>query len=311
MTASEARDRAAGPGEVTYAATRHPRAVWWSAGLGMGLANAVRHRLRGYRTPRPFGADEVGRGVAYVTGVVERWARDGDLDFTGRRVLELGPGPDLGTGAIMLARGAESYTAADLFPLASDTAPAFYEALGACLGRPVERDRLDYRVTAFPGMPGVAGPFDLVVSNAALEHFDDVPATFARLAELVAPGGVMCHHIDGMTHMRGIRSRDPLNMLRYPAPLYRAMSFPGVPNRLRARDFLDAAAATGWNARVVPGLVAPTAYVESARPGLARPYRTRDADDLALLTFTLLARRPDQRPNQGARATGRRSSTRE
>ncbi|MEZ0074712.1 class I SAM-dependent methyltransferase [Planotetraspora sp. GP83] len=291
MTNSDAPERAAGPGPVTYAASGQPRLAWWLGGLGMGLANAVRHRLRGYRTPRPFTTDEVERSVDYVIGVADRWAEDGDLDFVGRRVLELGPGPDLGTGAILLARGAKSYAAADLFPLAADTNPAFYEALGHRLGQPVDLGRIGYHVTRFPGMPDVEGPFDLVVSNAALEHFDDVPATFARLAELVVPGGVMCHHIDGMIHMRGIRSRDPLNMLRYPGWLYRAMSFPGIPNRLRAHDFLTAARATGWTARIVPCLVAPAHYVDWARRGLAAPYSAYDPADLALLTFTLVATR--------------------
>jgi hypothetical protein len=138
-------------------------------------------------------------------------------------------------------------------------------------------------------MPGLAETYDLVVSNAALEHFDDVAGTFARLAELVVPGGVMCHHVDGMVHMRGLRPRDPLNLLRYPGPVYRAMSFRGVPNRLRAQDYVAAARATGWAPTVVPGLVAPPAYVAWARRGLARPYR--DRDDLELLTFTLVATR--------------------
>ncbi|GAA1295778.1 hypothetical protein Psi02_11650 [Planotetraspora silvatica] len=291
MTTSDADapGSAAGPGPVTYEAAGRSPLLWWAAGLGMGLANAARHRIRGYRTPRPFSADEVERSVDYVIGVADRWAEDSELDFAGRRILELGPGPDLGTGAVLLARGAKSYDAADLFSLASGTNPAFYEALGGRLGTHVELDQIGYHITTYPEMSEVNGPFDLVVSNAALEHFDDVRATFARLAELVAPGGTMCHHIDGMIHMRGIRQRDPLNMLRYRRWVYRAMSFPGIPNRLRAADFLTAATATGWTARIVPHLVAPDDYVDWARRGLASPYASMDAEDLALLTFTLVA----------------------
>lgn len=278
----------AGPGPVTYAAAAYPGVVWWTLGLGMGLANALRHRVRGYRTPRPFSPDQVERSVDYVVDVVDRWRRQGELDLAGRRVLELGPGPDLGTGAVMLALGAASYTAADLFPLAADTPSSFYDGLASRIGRPIDPGQLAYRVTSFPDMPGLEGPFDVVVSNAALEHFDDVPATFARLAELVPPGGVMCHHIDGMVHMRGIRPRDPLNLLRYPDWIYRAMSFPGVPNRLRSSDFLMAARSTGWSARVVPDLVAPASYLDGVRSGLSRAWRGKPDDDLAMLTFTLV-----------------------
>src|SRR5213594_909758 len=83
---------AAGPGPVTYSAAAYPNVVWWTLGLGMGLANAVRHRVRGYRTPRPFSLDQVERSVDYVVDVVDRWRRQGELHLRGRRVLELGPG---------------------------------------------------------------------------------------------------------------------------------------------------------------------------------------------------------------------------
>ncbi|WP_214103529.1 class I SAM-dependent methyltransferase [Acrocarpospora catenulata] len=278
-----------GPGRLSLSAARHPNGFWYVVGLGMGLANAVRHRRTGYRRPRPYTTEEVTRSVNYVVAVVDRWEEDGVRSWRGMRVLELGPGPDLGTGAVILARGAASYTAVDLFPLAGDAGARYYEALGERLGGPVDLGRLGYHVTAYPGMPGVDGPFDVVVSSAALEHFEDVPGTFARLAELAAPGATMVHHVDGMVHMRGIRPRDPLNLLRYSDWTYRRMSFPGVPNRLRADDYLAAAEAAGWRARIVPGRTAPDSYLDRVRPGLARPYRNRK--DLAALTFSVAGER--------------------
>ncbi|GAA1012025.1 hypothetical protein Aple_014180 [Acrocarpospora pleiomorpha] len=278
-----------GPGRLSMSAARHPNPLWWTLGLGLGLANAVRHRGKAYRRPRPYTTEEVGRSVDYVVAVVDRWEEDGVRSWEGLRVLELGPGPDLGTGAVILSRGAASYTAADLFPLAEDAGSRYYDALGERLGVPVDLDRIGYHVTAFPGLPGLDGPYDVVVSSAALEHFEDVPATFARLAELAAPNATMTHHVDGMVHMRGIRPRDPLNLLRYSDWTYRRMSFPGVPNRLRASDYLAAAEATGWRARIVPGRVATDAYVERVRPGLARPFR--DRTDLATLTFSVVCAR--------------------
>ncbi|GAA0398544.1 hypothetical protein Acor_34210 [Acrocarpospora corrugata] len=278
-----------GPGRLSLTAERHPNPVWWTLGLGLGLANAVRHRSRGYRSPRPYPTEEVERSVDYVVAVVDRWEADGVADWQGLRVLELGPGPDLGTGAVILSRGAASYTAADRFPLAGDASPRYYDALAERLGAPVDLDRIGYHVTDFPGLPDLAGPYDVVVSSAALEHFDDVTATFARLAELAAPGATMTHHVDGMVHMRGIRPRDPLNLLRYSDWTYRRMSFPGVPNRLRAGDYLAAAERTGWRARIVQDRVATDSYLARVRPGLARPYR--DRTDLATLTFSVVCER--------------------
>lgn len=213
------------------------------------------------------------------------------MSFDGRRILELGPGPDLGTGALTLARGARSYLAVDLFPLASDASSAFYRELGSALGVRIDTSSLEYRLTTFPAMPDVDGEFDLIVSNATLEHFDDVPATFRRLGELAAPGCLMCHHVDAKTHMRWLKDRDPLNLLRYSASTYDRMSFPGIPNRLRAQDYVDAAAAAGFSARIAPGKRAPTDYLERVRPALDGSFRARG--DLDLLSFTLVAERTD------------------
>jgi len=274
----------------SFSAKRQSNALWWAVGLVLSAVNAVRHRLQGYRTPRKFGTEDVGRNVDYCISVVLTWLNSG-VDVTGRRVLELGPGPDLGTGAVLLAAGAASYTAVDRFPLASSVDDRYYAELGERLGQPIDRDRLAYSVTKYPEMSDIEGPFDLIVSNAALEHFDDVPATMKRLAELLSPEGVMVHHIDGMTHMRGVRERDPLNLLRYSETLYRMTGFPGIPNRLRASDYVAAARDAGLSAIVKARTSAPEDYLSAVRPGLGRRFRDRSLDDLSPLSFALIASR--------------------
>jgi hypothetical protein len=242
-------------------------AIAYPVGLALGLANGVRHRVRGYRTPRPFDDADVARTAAHNREIVERWEERGGISFAGARVLELGPGSDLGTGELVVARGAASYVACDRFRLVDDPP-------------------LPYMITTFPGLPGVEGPFDLVVSNATLEHFEQVPETFLRLFELCAPGATMVHHVDAKTHMRWLRDRDPLNILRYRDTVYRLLDFPGAPNRLRASDYVRAAESAGFRARAVPGRLADPAYLEGLR--LPRRY---DPEDLRLLTFTLVATR--------------------
>jgi hypothetical protein len=240
-------------------------AALYAAGLVLGSANSVRHRARGYRTPRPFGSSDRARTRAYNEKVVARWEERGGIVWSGCRVLELGPGPDLGTGEIILERGAASYLAVDIFPL-------------------VEQPRLPYLLTSYPDMVGVEGPFDRIVSNATLEHFDDVPGTFRRLRALASRECVMVHHVDAKTHMRWIKEVDPLNILRYGDSVYRLISFPGAPNRLRASDYVAAAETAGFSADIVPGRVSEERYIKSLR--LPRSY---SRDDLRLLTFTLRA----------------------
>jgi hypothetical protein len=98
----------------------------------------MRHRLVGYTTPRPFDDSNLERTRIYNEDVVDRWQVRGGIVWTGKRVLELGPGPDLGTGEVILERGARSYLAADIFPLVS--APT-----------------LPYVLTTYPEMRNVAG----------------------------------------------------------------------------------------------------------------------------------------------------------
>jgi hypothetical protein len=265
-------------------------ATLFTVGLAMGAANVVRHRLRGYVTPRPFAASDVTRTVEHALGVVNRLTMHGSIDWTDKRVLEIGPGSDLATGAVVLDRGASRYQAIDLFDNRHQAAPELYPALANVLQHPVGEDRLEFCQTAFPHLPDVSGEWDLIVSNATLEHIEEIPALFRRLAELASPTARMVHHIDAQTHMRWIKERDPWNILRYPPLLYdRVLRFPGAPNRLLSGDYLCAARSTGWSAATICGdLEAEEAYLRRTR--LARRFRRTDGD-LRFLTFTLIADR--------------------
>jgi hypothetical protein len=134
-------------------------------------------------------------------------------------------------------------------------------------------------------MPEIEGCYDLIVSNATLEHLDNLPVVFARLRSLAAPRARMAHHVDGQTHMRYVKDIDPLNILRYDDRLYRILlSYPGAPNRLRSGDFLEIAREAGWaNPAIVPARMADESYMNWVR--VTPRYRSRP--DLAILTFTL------------------------
>jgi SAM-dependent methyltransferase len=209
------------------------------------------------------------------------------VDFHGLAVLELGPGPDLGTGAFVLVEGAVTYCAVDQFPLAARS-DAVLEYIRASLGVEFARDQIRYVLDDFPALGRVSGPFDAIVSNATLEHVNDIERLFRRLAELLRPGGIMCHHIDAKTHMRGFRKRDPLNIYRFSERIYRLLRFPGSPNRWLADDYASAARSAGFDIEVVPGRIAATEYLAATAPYLHPMYG--DRSDLKYLTFTLNCR---------------------
>jgi SAM-dependent methyltransferase len=252
-------------------AIRFKNHAFTCAGLGFLALAKLQHLLRGYKTPRPFSPADAERTVAYDLRVVEEWERAleqygvGPGTFVGRSILELGPGPDLGVGVTLLAKGAASYAAMDVHRLAFDAHPAFYERLFQSLDldheaatalqadiraaqneRPTRR--LEYLVRKDFDLPAAfAGrKFDLFVSQAAFEHFDDVERTIQDLSTLAADNARLVFGVDLKTHSRWISERDPLNIYRYGDGLYRALSFKGSPNRVPLSSYVKALTEAGW-----------------------------------------------------------------
>lgn len=264
-------------------------------GLGfaaLGLA-CLRHRVGGYRRPTEFSPSDWPRSVAHVVAIVEDWrhhlcAGDGrPLDIRDRDVLELGPGATLGTGVLLMGLGARSYRAVDAFPLAGRAPAGFYRALAeAELPAAYDRARIRSALEAIergepepvsyvadPGFDVVRAAqgrgFDLVVSNAAFEHFEDVAATLAQVTAVARPGAAFLAAVDFQTHSRGVRSLDPNSIYRFSPGLYRVLAFPGQPNRWRPEDYRRALLGLGWrDAEIRPVDVADAAYLDWSRPGL-------------------------------------------
>jgi SAM-dependent methyltransferase len=246
-------------------------AIYYGAGIGfLGLA-ALKHWLEGYRTPKPFGFENIDRCVDHDIDIVENWIAhlsDYGGSIEGKDVLELGPGSDLGTGACLLARGARSYRAFDRHSLASKAPSELYRRLSQHY--PVDETQLIFEADAnfdLSRLPPKS--IDLVVSNAAFEHFDDVPRTIKQLSALVRPGGQIVTVIDLQTHSRWIREVDPANIYRFPNWLYRLFYFSGQPNRVRPYEYRQYFEEYGWrNIRI-----AVEATFDASRVSVHRQFR--------------------------------------
>ena len=296
----------------------YPGLVLHVAGLALLAANKVRRTFRPYDRPRPWSAREIDRSVDYVMALYGNWrtgfgdAGVGDW-LRGRRVLELGPGPDLGTGLILLAHGAHSYLADDRFPLLGSTPEAFYDVLLERLSGAPEVWRAVEAYQAFrrgdaggalrymilERIPGGAArpdgsPRDLWLSQAALEHVADPGPFLGMLSGWCAPGALALHHIDAATHTLWLRTADPLNVLRYGRGVYGALSFPGTPNRWRRGQYEECFRNIGWDvvdSQAVHRL--SDRAIARARRGLAREFRDLSDDELGVHSFRLvLKKRP-------------------
>jgi len=96
--------------------------------------------------------------------------------------------------------------------------PGKLEAIRAALaGETVDGVSIRYAAPGHDAGAIQSGVVDLVVSQAALEHVDDLDATYAALARWLAPGGVMSHAIDFRSH--GL-TRDWYGHWTVPDPLW-------------------------------------------------------------------------------------------
>lgn len=281
------------------------------AGLAfLGLAKA-KHVLQGYSSPKTFSLAETERCIDYDLSVVDGWlaylaaytGASGSL--SGKTVLELGPGSDLGVGVYLLAKGAAAYNACDVNDLIHRAPPAFYSALLdriAGLDGAVDRDfllaqvegarvggaklraviRNDFDLVAAFG----AGSIDLVFSQAAFEHFDDVSRTIEQLSTVCKKGAIIVAEIDLKTHSRWIRDKDPNNIYRYPDLIYRAFHFRGSPNRLRPYQYRRHFERHGWTNVSITSIEHRTEAQSTT--GMSRPFRD-PINQLDVLSIVLCA----------------------
>jgi SAM-dependent methyltransferase len=283
------------------------------AGLLFLVRTKVKSQLRGYATPRPFPISEIDRAIDYDFAVVDKWLASleryagSSVMLHGKQVLELGPGADLGAGLYLLARGVASYNALDVNNLVESVPPAFYQRLFERLAERLpeiditqlreqllltqqkRNERLNYVcrgdfdiAAAFP-----AHSIDLIFSQAAFEHFDDVAATIKQLSAVAKPGAILVAEVDLMTHSRWIREKDPNNIYRYSEALYKLFSFRGSPNRVRPYQYEQFLRANGWHdIRIFPDQTLPEDKLRTTR---LNAHFEHERNQMDILTFIVCA----------------------
>ena len=189
-----------------------------------------------------MGAQSAGVGVdeavAYARSSYRSLFERGGLttaELRGARVLELGPGDNLGLALQLADDGAKQVVCVDRFEVGFDAAKR--DAIHAAVVDgvpPLGRVRLLSGVPVEAAAEALSGErFELVVSIATLEYLEDHDAGFDAMDELLAPGGRMLHQVDLTDH--GLLSgagHDPLRWLTVGDRTYRAMtSNVPAPNR--------------------------------------------------------------------------------
>jgi len=245
---------------------------YYFAGIAFLLLSKIKNILQGYSSPKPFSIGEVNRNIEYDISVVDNWIehlyryKNGENSLRDKRILELGPGSDLGTGLYLLSKNAGEYNAVDVNNLVKSVPSSFYEKLftrlkkaNSDINESFLRDELhkaenssngklnyvcrnDFNIAAALNGRRI----DIIFSQAAFEHFENIDNTIHSISDVAVKGAVIVAQIDLKTHSRWIRDKDPNNIYRYPTWLYNLFGFRGIPNRVRPYKYKETFEKYGW-----------------------------------------------------------------
>jgi SAM-dependent methyltransferase len=272
-------------------------------------------KLKGYTTPTVFGNDDLSAIAKHSEHVFLLWKRalqnyvSDPMPFTGKKVLELGPGDSLATGMLIAFEKSEYYDAFDMYPLACSTPVDLYtNVLPGVSGVKDVGDLSDLVWNAIQGKSNyrfsyVVDPefnlskmargrdYDLIVSCATFEHLDFVEQTIQQLSRIAKPGCVLCAVIDFQTHSRWIREKDPNNIYRYSDFIYKLFYFPGQPNRVRPIEYINYLRKFGWtDIRIVPSALNKEAYLRTTEMFMHKNFRSSQEKQMLILGGHILAR---------------------
>lgn len=230
-----------------------------------------------------------------------------DLDL-----LELGPGRHFGTPLVLHAFGAR-VAVLDKYLADWDEVyhPRFYRFMREALAeRLPDRDwsAVDRIIAATDHLPEIVAQdrtdlahppsgyaeasFDVIVSNAVLEHVGDVPQTAAEMARLTRPGGINIHQVDFRDH------RDfehPLEFLTMAGDAYQKLfdeTMNGNGNRVRPEDMGNDFRSVGFDVlRFDANIWAEPEHIEAVRPRLQSQFAALSNETLAVISGRFFLRR--------------------
>lgn len=274
----------------------------WENQLARFFPDAHDRMKRAGRAERPGDAKAGEEGAAYFRAVMADYEaiaqasgalQRGSELWTGRHVLELGPGDTRSVGLLALARDAKRWDGVDAFDVESRDEgyrTAIYEALARAEG--LENASIAHSLHNTHIYRGVddlprRAP-DLVISRSVLEHVHDLDALFQSIAQTASPTALHIHKVDLRCH--GTRFDHELDFLTFPERAYALMaSHLDLPNRARAPELLDVGPRHGlsvlWACKTH---VLAEDEVSAARSRLAREFRGYSDLELSVLGLWLV-----------------------
>lgn len=207
--------------------------------------------------------------VAYYKSVFDKYTRcleaiDPHRSYGKKTIVELGPGDTIAIALFFLAYGAARVFCYDRFKLITNIKKNSTIARRILQILPEKQKQELQKIISFNKKGHVQwdtyrlkyllntkhlsqiekSSVDIIVSNAVLEHVNDLENLFATMSYVMKPGGLMVHAADLGSH--GLHYKTPLDFLTVPEKLWRLMTYyRGAPNRARKSQYKHLAVRNG------------------------------------------------------------------
>ena len=191
-----------------------------------------------------------------------------------KRILEIGPGDNVGVALKFLGTGAKQVVCLDKFfskydweqqskiyqslrdQCSEGEKQIFDEVIDLENGLKAGSQKLSYLYgSGIEEAEKILEPesFDLIVSRAVFEHLYNPDSAFSVMSRLLKPGGYMLHKIDFKDH--GVFSKHkhhPLTFLTIPGPIYKLMTYDsGKPNRRLITFYRQKLTELGFDSKIL------------------------------------------------------------
>lgn len=148
------------------------------------------------------------------------------------------------------------------------------------------------------------GEVDVVFSNSVLEHVppEVIEAMYRESQRILAPGGLMFHSVNCGDHYAYVdRDIHQLNYLRYSDRQWKRWNNAFLyQNRMRAHEFVDGAAAMGYDILLDTSTARPQRLRELAAMPVHPQFASIPPEKLCITTVDFIARKPGSQPIEAA-----------
>lgn len=267
----------------------------------------------------------IDESISYIENVFSIYKTySGIPNFYGK-IAEIGPGDSCGVGLLILNDGASHVDLVDRFYSKRDVN--------------YERDICDKLINKYPKLKSLSlngeipnkvkwhygknasaeiffinnKPYDFIISCAVMEHLYDPIIALKRMAEALAPNGMLIHIVDLRDHGMFSTNFHELKFMEIPKLIYKRMTFAsGRPNRVLINSYREQLELMGFQYKFLitslagVGPISPHVeyteipieyrnksieYIKSVRSKFCKDLRSVPIEDLSVSGFVLIAKK--------------------